>query len=95
MGFDEADRASLEGLLESGRQNGVEGLELIDGDEARVLEPALSGEVTCALRVRTGAICDPYEVAFLGPRERRAQWRRSPLRRARLLDVPARRQRCL
>lgn len=64
VGFDEADRASLEGLLERGRQNGVEGLELIDGDEARVLEPALSGEVTCALRVRTGAICDPYEVAL-------------------------------
>ena len=64
VGFDEADRASLEGLLERGRQNGVEGLELIGGDEARVLEPALSGEVTCALRVRTGAICDPYEVAL-------------------------------
>ena len=42
VGFDEADRASLEGLLARGVQNGVEGLSIISGDEARELEPCLS-----------------------------------------------------
>ena len=64
VGFGGEDEAALAGLLERGRANGVEGLSIISGDEARSLEPALSPEVTCALRVSTGAICDPYEVAF-------------------------------
>ena len=64
VGFDDEDEAALAGLLERGRANGVEGLSIISGDEARALEPSLSPEVTCALRVSTGAICDPYEVAF-------------------------------
>ena len=64
VGFGDEDEAALVGLLERGRANGVEGLSIISGDEARELEPALSPEVTCALRVSTGAICDPYEVAF-------------------------------
>ena len=64
VGFGDEDEAALAGLLERGRANGVEGLSIISGEEARELEPALSPEVTCALRVSTGAICDPYEVAF-------------------------------
>ena len=64
VGFGDEDEAALAGLLERGRANGVEGLSIISGEEARELEPALSSEVTCALRVSTGAICDPYEVAF-------------------------------
>ncbi|MGO5239774.1 FAD-dependent oxidoreductase [Parolsenella sp. LCP21S3_E11] len=64
VGFGDEDEVALAGLLERGRANGVEGLSIISGDEARELEPALSPEVTCALRVSTGAICDPYEVAF-------------------------------
>lgn len=64
VGFDDEDEAVLAGLLERGRANGVEGLSIISGDEARELEPHLSPEVTCALRVSTGAICDPYEVAL-------------------------------
>lgn len=64
VGFGDEDEAVLAGLLERGRANGVEGLSIISGDEARELEPHLSPEVTCALRVSTGAICDPYEVAL-------------------------------
>ncbi len=64
VGFDEQDREALEGLLARGEQNGVEGLSVISGDEARELEPCLSPEVTCALRVATGGICNPYEVAL-------------------------------
>ena len=64
VGFGDEDEAALAGLLERGHANGVEGLSIISGDEARELEPSLSPEVTCALRVSTGAICDPYEVAL-------------------------------
>ena len=64
VGFGDEDEEALAGLLERGRANGVDGLSIISGDEARALEPALSPEITCALRVSTGAICDPYEVAF-------------------------------
>lgn len=64
IGFDERDEVSLAGLLARGLENGVEGLSLIGGEEARSLEPNLSGDVTCALRVEAGGICDPYEVAL-------------------------------
>ena len=64
VGFDEADREALAQLLERGRANGVEGLELIDGERAHELEPTLAPEVSCALRVPSGGICDPYEVAL-------------------------------
>ena len=63
VGFGEADEQALRELERRGAENGVSGLSLIAGDEARALEPNLSREVTCALRVRTGGICDPYEVA--------------------------------
>ncbi len=64
VGFDEADYDAIQALYERGVQNGVEGLSVISGDEARELEPCLSPEVTCALRVGTGGICNPYEVAL-------------------------------
>ena len=64
VGFTQRDRSALEALLERGLANDVDGLSIIDGDEARRLEPNLSPDVTCALRVETGAICDPYEVAL-------------------------------
>ena len=64
VGFDERDERALVALSLRGAENGVEGLSVIDGEEARRLEPNLSAEVTCALRVRTGGICDPYEVAL-------------------------------
>ena len=64
VGFDERDERALAALSLRGAENGVEGLSVIDGGEARRLEPNLSAEVTCALRVRTGGICDPYEVAL-------------------------------
>lgn len=62
VGFDEADRETLTGLLARGRNNGVEGLTLLSGDEARAKEPALSETVTCALWAPTGAIVCPYEL---------------------------------
>lgn len=54
----------LDALLARGLENGVEGLYIMEGDEARNLEPSLSADVKAALLAPTGAICDPYEVAL-------------------------------
>ena len=63
-GFDEEDRATLQELYTRGVKNGVERMELLDGDKAREIEPGLSDSVTCALWVPTGAVVCPYELTI-------------------------------
>ncbi len=58
--FDENDLPALEALYERGIKNGVEGLKIISGDEARELEPSLSGEVVAALHAPTAGIVCPF-----------------------------------
>ncbi|MBQ7680209.1 MAG: NAD(P)/FAD-dependent oxidoreductase, partial [Butyrivibrio sp.] len=60
--FEEAGRPQLVDLRERGKKNGVEGLRIVDGAEARHLEPALSEEVRYALVAPTGAIVCPFEM---------------------------------
>ena len=60
LGFRGEDMAVLEELLDKGRQNGVEGLEIISGDRARKMEPNLSDAVKAALWAPTGGIVDPF-----------------------------------
>lgn len=60
--FSEAERQTLGELLDRGAVNGVPGLEIISGERARVLEPALSGEVVAALYAPTAGIVCPYEL---------------------------------
>ena len=43
--FNEADRPKLELLLEKAEKNGVEGCEIISGDEVRQMEPQVSEQV--------------------------------------------------
>lgn len=62
--FDESQRPDLEALLERGRKNGVEGLAILSGDEARAKEPALSSEVACALYAPTSGIVCPFEMTL-------------------------------
>ena len=62
IGFGEEDREALEALRQRGARNGVKGLKLLNGDEARALEPKLSASVTCALHAPTGSIVCPYEL---------------------------------
>ena len=62
IAFNEADEAMLRELLQRGAANGVPGLEIISGDAARRLEPALSAEVTAALHAPTGGIVCPFEL---------------------------------
>ena len=64
LAFDEKDRGCLRTLLARGEENGVTGLRLLSGDEARALEPALSGEVREALLAPSAAIVNPWEYAL-------------------------------
>ncbi len=64
IGFNDEDRATIEELLQRGNNNGVKGLEILEGDELFEREPNLSKNVTCALYAPTGAIVCPYELAI-------------------------------
>ncbi len=62
--FDKEQTAGLEELCERGRRNGVEGVRIITGDEARELEPALTDEVVAALYAPTSGIVCPFEMTL-------------------------------
>lgn len=59
--FSPEERAVLEALCERGKSNGVPGLELLTGAEARTLEPELSEAVIAALHAPSAAVCSPWE----------------------------------
>ena len=63
VGFDDADKATIEKLYRRGLENKVSGLEIISGDKARELEPNLSSEIVCALSVPSGGIVSPWDLA--------------------------------
>ena len=58
--LDEADLPALRALYEKGVKNGVEGLELLDGDQVRAMEPNISERVCAALYAPTGGIVCPF-----------------------------------
>lgn len=58
--FSEEDESVLETLLRRGQENGIPGLSILSGEEARLLEPELSGEVRRVLHVTNSGIIDPY-----------------------------------
>lgn len=60
LAFGEEDGRTLQKLYQNGRQNGVPGLELLTGEQARAMEPALSPEVTGALYAPSAAVIDPW-----------------------------------
>lgn len=61
LAFDEADLAHLDRLYSDGVENGVPGLEILDGETALAMEPNLSGRVRGALYAPTAAIVNPWE----------------------------------
>lgn len=63
LGFDEADRATLETLERQGRENGVP-VRLIERDEVLAMEPNTNPEVVCALYAPTSGLTSPYELTF-------------------------------
>jgi glycerol-3-phosphate dehydrogenase len=58
--FHEEDKDKLRMLFEKGLKNGVQNLQILTGDEARVLEPNLSKTVIAALYAPTGGIVCPF-----------------------------------
>lgn len=62
--FSKEENAEVKALYERGLQNGIEGLFVLSGEEARSLEPNLSKEVTGALHVTNAGIVCPYELTI-------------------------------
>lgn len=62
--FDEEDAPRLRGLYENGQKNGVPGLQLLSGEEARAMEPALSDSVVAALLAPSGGIVCPFTLTY-------------------------------
>lgn len=60
VAVNQKDMAVLEELLARGLENGVPGLEIIDGEEMRRREPLLRPDVVGALWAPTGGIGDPF-----------------------------------
>lgn len=64
LGFNDSDRQHLENLMERGSKNGVQGLQLIDHERIRQLEPQASPLACVALYCPHTGIVDPFEVAI-------------------------------
>nr|WP_300002955.1 NAD(P)/FAD-dependent oxidoreductase [Tissierella sp.] len=64
IAFDQEDQLMLEELYKRGIENGVPGMEIIDGKRARELEPLISEEVTAALYCKSAGIVDPFNYTY-------------------------------
>ena len=62
--FSEEEIHSLEELIARAAQNGITGVRLISGYEARTMEPQLSEEVVAALHAPNAGIVCPYELTI-------------------------------
>lgn len=60
VAVDDAEAAATPALLKRALDNGVEGCRLIDGAEARRLEPALSADVRVAIHSETSGLFDSH-----------------------------------
>jgi glycerol-3-phosphate dehydrogenase len=60
VAVDEGELLVLDELLARGVENGVKGLQIIDGDEMRRREPKIRPDVVGALFAPTGGIGDPF-----------------------------------
>lgn len=62
--FSAGEEPLLEELYQQGIENQIPGLQILSGDEARVLEPHLSQSVTKVLRVTNAGIICPYDLTI-------------------------------
>jgi len=62
--FSPEEEPVLEELYAQGIENGIPGLKLLSGDEARAIEPQLSKEITKVLHVTNAGIICPYELTI-------------------------------
>ena len=64
LAFGQDDEKVVEELFKRGQANGVSGLEVISGEEARLREPTINKEVTGALYAAGTAIISPYKLTI-------------------------------
>ncbi len=66
--FGPDEEPAVKELYDRGIENGVPGMRLLSGDQARAIEPELSGDITLVLDVPSAGIICPYEltVAAIG-----------------------------
>ncbi len=62
--FSAEEEMLIHELYEQGQKNGINGLNILSGDEARAIEPNLSGAVTKVLHVINAGIICPYELTI-------------------------------
>ncbi len=60
----EDDRGPLEALLANGIENGLDDLEIVDGQRVQELEPELNPDIKWALYCKGAGVCSPYEMAI-------------------------------
>ena len=64
LAFDEDKDGVLDDLLNRAKLNGVDGCEILSGDEIRKIEPNVSKDVTKGLYAKTSGIVSPYEMCI-------------------------------
>ncbi len=64
LSFDENDLPELEKLLENGKLNGLEDLEIIDTQKILDLDPSVNPDVKYALYCKGAGVTSPYEMAI-------------------------------
>ena len=62
--FSKEEDATVDMLYRQGIENGIPGMEVLTGDEARALEPMLSDKITSVLRVTNAGIICPYDLTI-------------------------------
>lgn len=65
VGFSDSDMDYIRSLYDKGTARGVEGLELLSGEEVKALEPNLNPEVKGALRAKTAGVVCPMRMVNL------------------------------
>ncbi|NBG87816.1 NAD(P)/FAD-dependent oxidoreductase [Isachenkonia alkalipeptolytica] len=64
LAFNREEEQKLWALMENGKKNGVEGLELLTGEEVRQIEPGIAPEVTKVLYAKNAGITCPFNMTF-------------------------------
>ncbi len=64
LALSEEDLPKIQELYRRGIANGVPGVQLLSGEEAKAMEPNLAPEVCGALYAPTAAICSPWELCL-------------------------------
>ncbi len=60
--FSKDEEPAIYELYERGIKNGVKGMKILSGDDARKIEPELSGDITLVLQITSAGIICPYEL---------------------------------